>query len=84
LFGTAYQSQTSVAAVTQASFTGTVTGANVGDHVIATPPTALGGRMSAFARVTADDTVTVYINNPSAASQSLTVGTWSLAVIKQS
>jgi hypothetical protein len=75
---------TSLAAVTQTSFTVTVTGATTADHVVVTPPNALGGRISVFGRVTADNTVTVYINNPSAAAQSLTSGTWRVAVISES
>ena len=84
LFGTASSSVTSLAAVTQTSFTGTVTGAAGGNSVIATPPDALGARISAYARVTAENTVTVYLNNPSAAAQTLTAGTWKLAVIQES
>ena len=84
LYGTATSSITSVAAVTQVSFTGTVTGAATTDRVIATPPNALGARVAYFARVTAANTVTVYINNPSAASQTLSTGTWLLAVFKES
>lgn len=84
LTGTAASAITSVAAVSQVSFTGTVTGAAVGDRVIATPPDALGARIAAYARVTATNTVTVYLNNPSAAAQSITAGTWLLAVFKES
>lgn len=82
LTGTAASAITSVAAVSQVSFTGTVTGAAVGDRVIATPPDALGARIAAYARVTATNTVTVYLNNPSAASQTLVAGTWQITVIK--
>lgn len=84
LFGTAASSITTVAAVTQVSFTGTVTGAAVGDRVVANPPNAMGARIAAYARVTAANTITVYLNNPSAASQSITAGTWQLAVFKES
>lgn len=83
LFGTATSSITSVAAVKQVSFTGTVTGAATTDRVIATPPNALGARVACFAQVTAANTVTVYINNPSSASQTLSTGTWLLAVFKE-
>lgn len=83
LFGTADQTITSIAAVTQTSFTATITGSTPNDHVIVTPPTDLGGRISVFARVTAADTVTIYLNNPSAASQSLSTGTWRVAVIQE-
>jgi hypothetical protein len=82
LLGTAVSSITSVASVSQVSFTGVVTGAAVGDRVIATPPNALGPRIAYFAAVTAADTVTVYLNNPSAAAQTLASGAWGLAVIK--
>ena len=82
LTGTAVCSVTSLNAVTQTSFTGTITGAAIGDNVIATPANALTGRISVFARVTAANTVTVYLNNPSAASATLVAGTWSIAVIK--
>ena len=83
LYGTATSSITSVSAVTQVSFTGTVAGAATADRVFATPPNALGARVAYFARVTAADTVTVYINNPSAASQTLSTGTWLLSVFKE-
>lgn len=82
LTGTAASAITSVAAVSQVSFTGTVAGAAVGDRVIATPPDALGARIAVYASVTAANTVTVYLNNPSAASQSLVAGTWQVTVIK--
>lgn len=82
LTGTAASAITSVAAVSQVSFTGTVTGAAVGDRVIATPPDALGACIAAYARVTATNTVTVYLNNPSAAFQTLVAGTWQITVIK--
>ena len=84
LFGTAASSITSVAAGTQVSFTGTVTGAAVGGRVVANPPNALGALIAAYARVTAADTITVYLNNPSAASQTIATGTWQLAVFKDS
>lgn len=84
LFGTAASSITSVAATKQASFTGTVTGAAVGDRVVANPPNAMGARIAAYARVTEANTITVYINNPSAASQTIATGTWQLAVFKDS
>lgn len=84
LFGTAASSITSVAATTQVSFTGTVTGAAVGDRVVANPPNALGARIAAYARVTAADTIAVYLNNPSTSSQTIATGTWQLAVFKDS
>lgn len=84
LFGTATQSITSVAATTQVNFTGTIAGAAVGNHVLVTPPTALEARISVFARVTAANTVTIYLNNPSASTASLTTGTWKVAIIQES
>ena len=84
LTGSATCTITNVGAVSSASFTGTVTGAAVGDRVLATPHNALGARIAAYALVTAADTVTVYLNNPSAAAQSITAGTWQLAVFKES
>lgn len=84
LHGSAACSITSVNAVTQVSFTGTVSGAEVGDPVVATPPDALSARVSCFARVTSPSTVTIYINNPSAATATLVAGTWQLAVFKES
>lgn len=82
LTGTAASAITSVAAVSQVSFTGAVTGAAVGDSVIATPPDALGARIAVYARVTAANTVTVYLNNPSASAQTLEAGTWQITIIK--
>lgn len=84
LHGAAVSSITSIATTSQASFTGTIAGAAVGDRVIANPPTALEPRVSVFARVTAANTVTVYLNNPSASSATLTAGTWQISVIKES
>jgi hypothetical protein len=83
LHGTATSAITSVNAVTQVSFTGTVAGAAVGDTVIANPPDALGARLSVHCRVTAPDTVTIYLNNPSAATQSIAAGTWTITVVKE-
>ena len=82
LIASAASAITSVAAVSQVNFTGTVTGAAVGDRVIATPPDAVGPRIAAYARVTAANTVTVYLNNPSAAAQTIAAGTWQITVIK--
>ena len=82
LYGTAPCSITVVNTVAQASFTATITGAAIGDRVIANPPDALGPRISVFARVTATNTVTIYLNNPSATNQSLSAGTWQVAVFK--
>ena len=74
---------TSVGATTQVSFTGTVAGAAVGDHVVVAPPDMLGARIACFARVTAANIITIYLNNPSAASQTIATGTWKISVIQE-
>jgi hypothetical protein len=73
---------TSISSVSQVSFTALVFGASVGDRVIATPPDAMDARISFYARVTATDTVTVYLNNPSASTATIATGTWAISVIK--
>jgi hypothetical protein len=73
---------TTLAAVTQTTLTVTVTGAAVGNAVIITPDANLDARISLFARVSAANTVTVTINNPSASAATLTTGTWRVTVIK--
>ena len=89
--GTATCAITSVATVSSASFTGTVTGASVGDRVIATPPAELGataaetGRLSYHARVSAANTVTVMLTNGSAAAANTNAAiraAWPITVIK--
>lgn len=75
---------TTVAATAQVTFSGTVAGAAVGDLVVVTPPNNSGsGQISFYARVTATNTVAVYINNPSATSATLTPGAWQILVVKQ-
>lgn len=83
LHGSAASSITSIAAGAQASFTGTITGAAVGDKVLATPHNALAAQVSLYALVSAADTVTVYLNNPSATAATLTAGTFKLTVFKE-
>jgi hypothetical protein len=85
LYGSGASAITSVAATTQASFTITVTGAAVGDRAFVSPGDALTARMSIYARVTADNTVTVYLNNPSAAASGTLSGLnlFTVAVLKQ-
>jgi len=86
LHGAADSTVASVGATSAVSFDGTVTGAEVGDRVIATPPGQLGsGQLSHQARVSAPDTVTITISNPSASSDSLggADGTWQITVIKE-
>lgn len=83
MFGSANCSITSVTTLAQASFTATITGAAVNDYVIATPPNALEARISVFARVTAADTITVYLNNPSASTATIATGSWEIAIFKE-
>lgn len=83
LTGSGLSGITSVATVTQSSFNITVRGAEVDDPVIVTPPNALTFNVSVHARVTAVDTVTVYLNNASASTATLTDGIWKAVVIKE-
>lgn len=91
LTGSATCAITSVATVSSSSFTGTVTGAAVGDRVIATPPAQLGstaaetGKLSYHAWVSAADTVTVMLTNASAAAATTNAAiqaAWPITVIK--
>lgn len=91
LTGSATCAITSIAAVNSASFTGTVSGAAVGDRVVATPPAQLGsdaastGRLSYHAWVSAADTVTVVLANASAAAANTNAAiraAWPITVIK--
>ena len=91
LTGSATCAITSVAAVASTAFTGAVTGAAVGDRVIATPPAALGataaetGQLSYHAWVSAANTVTVMLTNGSAAAASTNAAVrtaWPVTVIK--
>jgi hypothetical protein len=91
LHGSATCAITSVATVSSSSFTGTVTGAAVGDRVIATPPAQLGstaaetGKLSYHAWVSAANTVTVMLTNASAAAATTNAAiqaAWPITVIK--
>lgn len=91
LTGTAACAITSVATTASASFTGAVTGASVGDRVIATPPAGLGatsaetGRLGYHAWVSAANTVTVALTNASAAIANTNAAiraAWPITVIK--
>ena len=91
LTGSATCAITSVAANTSTSFTGTVTGAAIGDRVIATPPNQLGstaadtGRLSYHAWVSTADTVTIMLTNASAAIADTNAAiqtVWPITVIK--
>jgi len=74
---------TTVSTVSQATFTATITGAATTDTVIATPLAALDARLSVLARVSAADTVTVYLNNPSASTASTIPASWRITVLKK-
>lgn len=74
---------TSVSATSSASFTASIPGAAIGDAVIATPPDALGPRLSVVANVSSAGTITITLNNPSAASQTIATGSWKITVIKE-
>lgn len=89
LYGTATCTITSLANASGASFTGTVTGAAVGDRVIANPPAQLGnialdtGHLSYYAWVSAPDTITVMLTSSSAANTNTAIRTaWPITVIK--
>lgn len=81
LRGTGTSSITSIAAGAQVSFTVAITGATVGRTVAASPLGTLPAQVCVFAKVTAADTVTVYLNNPSTAAATLVAGSWAIAVI---
>ena len=91
LTGSATCAIASVAATSSTSFTGTVTGAAVGDRVIATPPGALGatdaesGQLSYHSWVSAGNTVTIRLTNASAAIANTSAAiraAWPITVIK--
>jgi len=83
LYGTAVSNITSLSANTQTSFTGIIVGATTADRVIVIPPNKLTMNTSFFARVTEDNTVTVYLNNPSSSSATLVAGIFLIALIKE-
>jgi hypothetical protein len=91
LTGSATCAITSVGASTSIAFTGTVTGAAIGDRVIATPPAQLGntaadtGRLSYHAWVSAANTVTIMLTNASAVNATTNTAiraNWPVTVIK--
>lgn len=91
LTGTATCAITSVTAATSVTFTGTVTGAAVGDRVLATPPNSLGdtiadtARLSFHAYVSAANTVTVVLCNASASAATTSTAVqaaWPITVFK--
>ena len=75
--GTATIDPANIGAVSQGTATFTVTGARTGDLVFVVPPATFDPRSALVgARVTSNDTVTVYINNPSAAGSDSASGSW--------
>jgi len=91
LTGSATCSITSVANFSSVSFTGTATGAAVGDRVIATPPAQLGsttvdtGRLGYHAWVSAPNTVTITLTNASsvtAITNTAIQTVWPITIIK--
>lgn len=91
LSGSATCSITTVAAGTFVTFTGTVTGAVVGDRVIVNPPTQLGAttvdtvNLSYYAWVSSANTVTIIIINShinSCTTNTLIRTSWPITVIK--
>ena len=79
----ATSSISSIAAISQASFTVGVTGARVGNIAIACPSEMPSDLLAITAAVTASNTVTVFINNPSAATASNIPTNWAISVIKE-
>ena len=78
-------------ATASVGFPGTVTGAAVGDRVIATPPAQLGanatetGQLGYHAFVSAANTVTIMLTNASAAAANTNAAiraAWPITVIK--
>lgn len=82
LTGSGTSGITSIATLTQASFNIAVPGAAVGNTVAVSPPNALEARVALYARVSAPNVVTVYINNPSASTATLTSGVFNVTVFK--
>ncbi len=72
----------SVAAGSEASLTVTVEGARQGDAVLVTPPSTLNtGLVVSKAYVSADDTVTVVVYNPTAAAIDPAAATFVVVVL---
>lgn len=92
LYGTATCTVSSVSAVSSTSFTGTVTGAEVGDRVLVVPPNQLGstaantGRLSYHAFISSANTVSIYLCNASAATATTNTSirtAWPVMVFKE-
>lgn len=85
LFGSVINYITSVTTLSTTTFIIPVNGATIGSAVFVSPPPGWAvaqGRVSIYATVTAPNTVTVYINNPSASTQTLLPGTFYAFVTK--
>lgn len=81
--GTVAIDPASIATLTKAGTTFTLTGAKAGDIVIMTPPSALEDDLiPAGAVVTADNTVTVYLYNAAGTSTDGTSRTWTYTWLK--
>lgn len=84
LIGAASHTFLSLAALAQASFTTLIPGARPGDTVVVTPPSVLHAALTVQALVSAENTITITLGNPSAStvSSALGSGLWSLAVVR--
>ena len=92
LSGAAFCAISTIATLNYASFVSIIDGANIGDIVLVTPPSAIGsaasdtGKISYYGVVTASNTVTIYLCNASASTATVapTANTyWSISVIKK-
>ena len=76
-FGTIAINPASIPTVSRAATTFTITGAKVGDVLVCNPPATLNDDLLFVgAAITADNTATVYLYNPTASPIDDAVGTW--------
>lgn len=76
-YGTVALNPASLATATRAAETVTVTGAEVGDLIVMYPPATLNDDLIfCGAAVTADDTVTIYLYNPTGGAIDDTEKSW--------
>lgn len=76
--GTVEVNPASINATTRGTVTFTLTGAKTGDIIVCNPPADLNDDLIfCGATVTADDTVTIYLYNPTGGSINDTATTWS-------